>query len=284
MEVMTEFEKRILKKIGRAKEIESEKVVYYSDMHLGTLSVADETLMTKHLIFHSLKWYLDSGYHLVLLGDTFEMAENPNIEEIKNAHDNIMWLFSEFYRQGRLTFIRGNHEEFLKEEDLHFRTSLYDGQTIEWLPNIKIEDAVFDKSILAIHGNEYLARYSTWLNKVIVKLGRFWKWWQLSHHDYHTSESTGWEKADEIDSALNNFAKSQNLHIIAGHTHKCNFKLSNYTNAGTCGVMPRCITGVEHIGNKIYTIKWAEEVDENGNLKVLKTILGEQRIGCLSTM
>ncbi len=278
MKLTKGFQSRVLDKESTAKIINEDKVVYYSDMHLGTLGVADETLMTKHLIFHSLKWYFDNGYHLVLLGDTFEMAENPNIEEIKNAHDDIMWLFSEFYKNDKLTIVRGNHEEYLKEKDLYYRQSNYNGKQIEFLPNIKIEKSVCDKSIWALHGNEYSFSYSTWLNKIIVKLGGLWKWWQLSHHDYHISESTGWEKAEKIDNAFNEFARIYGGHIIAGHTHKCNFNLPHYTNTGSCGVMPRCITGVEHIGDKVYTIKWAENVESDGTMKVERTILGEQEL------
>lgn len=275
---MYNFKKTLLKKFENSASINDEKVVYMSDMHLGDLSAADETIRTKHLIFYALEYYLKNDFTLVLLGDTFELAETPDINKIKNAHDDILWLFSEFHKKGKLFIVKGNHEEFLKEKDLYKRTSLYDGKTIDFLPNVKIYNAVKDKEkVYAFHGNEFFFQYSSFLNKIIVKLGAIWKWWQLSHHDFHTSESTGWEKAEKLDKEYNNFAIELDKHFIVGHTHKCNFVLSNYTNSGSSGVMPRCITCVEHTPNKIDTIKFAEEADDNGFIKINKSILGTQK-------
>ena len=272
---MNNYKRRLQKRIKNATTIDAEKVVYMSDMHLGTLSIADETMMTKHLIFYALKSYFERGFYLVLLGDTFELAENPNIEKIKNAHDDIMWMFSEFYKEGRLTIVRGNHEEFLRNQDLYTRESRYDGKRIDFLPNIKIAKAVKDKNILAIHGHEYYPHFSSFLNKIIVSLGCFWKWWQLSHHDFHTSESTGWQEAEDCDLALNAFAIENDLHIISGHTHKCSFSLYKYKNCGSSGVMPRCITCVEHDSNCIKTVKFAEEAQQDGTIKIVRSVLGE---------
>lgn len=274
---MKRLEKLICKRLKHAKEIKDSKIVFISDMHLGILDNSDETVRTKHLIFNALKYYLDNDYHVVCVGDTFELAENKHIEDIKNAHDNIMWIFSELYNKNKLTIIKGNHEEFLYARELFKRTHQYDGSTVDFLPNIKLENCVIaDTDIIAVHGHEYFFQFSSWLNKVIVSFGVFWKKFQLICSDFTTCESTGWEKASKMDKAFSDLGEKLNKHFIVGHSHKCNFKLPHYTNCGSVGVMPRCITAVEVENNKVSTIKFSEEIDKDNFVKFTRTVIGEQ--------
>ena len=46
------------------------------------------------------------------------MAEKNNIEDIKNIHEDIMWILSEIYYKNNLIIIRGNHDAYLKEKEI----------------------------------------------------------------------------------------------------------------------------------------------------------------------
>lgn len=259
--------------------IDSEKIVFISDMHLGTGDNADETINVQHLIFHALTKYNEEGYKVVLLGDTFELAENHDIEKIKNAHDDIMWILSEINNKGNLIVVRGNHDYMLNSKMLSKRISQYDGKEIDFLTNVPIVDSVLvgDK-IIALHGNQFFKRYSCWINKIIVKLGSFWKKWQLFFKDYHIAEYTGWQEADECQKSFSVYGLTIDKFIIIGHTHKCNFNLPKFSDCGTFGCMPRCITAAEYIDNKVNVVKWSEVIKYNGDVIVEKNILGKNSL------
>lgn len=287
--------KCIKKAIKNAFEIGNKKIVFLSDTHLGANDNADETVNVQHLIFYALKYYYKNDYIVVLLGDTFEMAETHSIEKIKNAHDDIMWILSELHNDKRLVIVKGNHDYKLSEKLLGTRESQYDGSRIEFLKDIKVYDAVKvilpyqTKSVIAMHGNQYFWKYSSWFNKFLVWLGPLWKKYQLHCKDFHIAEYTGWQKADKCQKYFNELGKEKDIHFVIGHTHKTNFKMENLTDCGSFGCMPRCVTCVEFIPDtydtikikndiKLNTYKFAEEVEDDGKVVVKRTLLGTQNL------
>lgn len=51
------------------------KIVIFSDWHLGTGGNNDNSLKNCLYIFEALKYYNENNYLVILLGDTFELAE-----------------------------------------------------------------------------------------------------------------------------------------------------------------------------------------------------------------
>lgn len=264
-----------------------EKFVIVSDTHLGAGDNADESLNVQHLIFYALDQYYKKGYTLILNGDSWELAETHDIEKIKDVHDDIMWILSEFHNDGRLIIVKGNHEEQLTSKMLQYRKSQYDGQQISFLRDVELYDSVQIGDITILHGSQFFKRYSSWLNKVIVWLGPLWKKCQLFFKDYHTAEYTGWQDTVECQTYFSELGKKLKKHFIIGHTHKCNFKLENCTDCGSFGCMPRCITAVEYYPDRknidnLITVKWAvtpRNLELNqGVMVVSKSTLGRQKL------
>lgn len=269
--------KRITKRIKNIFISDTDrKYVFMSDMHLGELDNADQTVFTKHIILYALKKYWNDGYTVVLLGDTFELAEQHNIEKIKNAHADIMDVLHELFKKNQLIIIRGNHDAKLKPVNLYYRTSQTDGKTIEFLKDVIIYDAaLINDEILAVHGHQNSWFYSSWFNNILLWLGPIWRKWQFSHADFHQQEATGWEAADKFDNEWDEYGMKADKYIVAGHSHKCNSK-AYYINAGTAGTMQRCITCVEFADNRISTVKYQEQADMNGIMVINKTDLYEK--------
>ena len=101
---------------------EKDKVAVLSDWHLGTGGNNDNSLKNILYIFEALKYYYENNYTVILLGDIFEIAEKNNIENIKNIHENIMWILTQIYLKNNLVYVRGNHDMYLKEKQLKDRT------------------------------------------------------------------------------------------------------------------------------------------------------------------
>jgi UDP-2,3-diacylglucosamine pyrophosphatase LpxH len=79
------------------KTYNTDKIVVFSDWHLGTGGNNDDSLKNCLYIFEALKYYYENNYLVILLGDTFELAEKNDIEDIKNIHEDIMWILTDIY-------------------------------------------------------------------------------------------------------------------------------------------------------------------------------------------
>jgi len=284
---ISKYVERALKNSNILDPKNGEKFVIVSDTHLGAGDNADESLNVQHLIFYALSQYFKQGYTLVLNGDNWELAETHDIEKIKNAHDDIMWILSEFHNDGRLILIKGNHEEHLTPKKLRYRKSQYDGQQIDFLKDVELYESTQIKDLVVLHGSQFFSKYHSWFNKVLMALGPIWKKWQLFFKDYHIAEYTGWQEADRCQTYFSELGKKLNKHFVIGHTHKCNFKLDNCTDCGSFGCMPRCITAVEYYPDRknfdnLITVKWAvipKDLELNQGVMVTsKTVIGSQKL------
>lgn len=265
---------RIIKKKTYALLDEKYKYVFLSDMHLGCADNADETVQTEHLIKYALQKYLNEDYRVVMLGDTFELAETHDIRKIKNAHSEVMDLFKKLYERGQLFIVKGNHDAYLSVSDLETRFDQKKGEYVSFLDGIELYDAVHIGEVWAMHGHQNRWMYTSWFNKVLITLGSVWSSWQKHHSDFHSKESTGWQARAEFDKEWDLLAKSENAFYIVGHSHEC-FMTDNYANSGTSGVMQKRITATELLdnGELIKNIEFKEVIDTNGYVKVVKNVL-----------
>ena len=262
------------KSLKNCLELKAENVVVYSDLHLGIGNNNDNSLHNQHLLFESLKYYNEEGFKVVLLGDTFELGENKDIQQIFGFHDDIMWMFSEIYKKGNLFIVRGNHDAYITENDFKKRFDHYTMKYIDFLPDIKIYDAIkLNEKHLLIHGHQYKWAYMSWFNKVINKLLRhgyqklefaFWK--------DPTSENVGKNNPSKVDQIYSDWGVKHNIFVIAGHTHSVCFRLPSYMNVGG-GVLPRCLTCVEVQKGFTSSIKWSVQPDTNKFLKIERAVL-----------
>lgn len=92
------------------------KYILMSDCHRGTGTSGDNFLKNQHLYFAALKYYYQSGFTYIELGDGDELWENRKIESIIEVHNNIFWMFSLFHQKKRLYLLYGNHDIIKKKE------------------------------------------------------------------------------------------------------------------------------------------------------------------------
>lgn len=257
------------------KYINSSKVVCLSDLHLGTGTWDDEAMKNNLFLFQALKYYCDNDYIVVLLGDTFELARNKNIEDIKCVHDDLMWLLKQIFDKGNLIIVKGNHDAYLTEKILKTRLDTYTKNQIEFLKEIKLYDSVFlNDKFLMIHGHQTSYLFHGIFNRITNFFCR--------HDIFHTERwfvddptktSLGYEKAGKADLVLKDYADYTNLVIIAGHTHSVKMA-NNYYNDGA-GILNRCISCIEIVDNIPKVYKWSTIVENDGVCKIKKTYLGE---------
>ena len=236
------------------------KYVILSDLHLGIGNNNDNALKNANFLFEALKYYYENGYYVILDGDTFEITENSNIEYIKRAHENIMWILTQIHDAGKLVIIRGNHDMYLTPDMLATRTFSYTKAEIPFLKDVTIYDsAIINTNIIyyIMHGHQVLWQYQPKFNHIMNFLIRYlWAPFEKYMLKDPTSEIGGFENNDTVDKAFAAYGFLHNCIMICGHTHSVQLTTPNYYNIGG-GVMPRCITCAEIIDGKYTPYKWS---------------------------
>jgi UDP-2,3-diacylglucosamine pyrophosphatase LpxH len=246
-----------LKKDSITLENPSKKIVILSDMHLGAGGSADSSLKNNIILYTALQKYYEEDYIIILNGDCFEIAEN-SLDDVKKAHEDLMWLLSKIHEKGHLIILRGNHDYYLKDEDLANRPCSYTKKEVAFLSGIKIKEyckLIFpNKNYIVIHGHQSQLSY-TLFNKIVVFLLRyfvsFFKKWFLKEI---TSETASFAESTKYIKAFEDYT-IDNTTFICGHTHSTYTQGKQYLNDGCC-VYPRSITGIEIDNGEVKFFKW----------------------------
>lgn len=119
------------------------------------------------------------------------------------------------------------------------------------------------------------------MNSTFWKLTRFlvrYFWKPLEHFGVldPTSAAKNYTCKDRIERRLSDYAQSQRMPLIVGHTHRPHLDPAApyYMNAGSC-VHPSCITCLEIEKGKITLVKWTLSVKKDRTLYVAREILSE---------
>ena len=265
------------------------KIIFFSDIHKGDNSYADDFKHNYKIYNHALKDYLKKDYTYIEVGDGIELWENKSFEPIFIAHKRTFNLLELFRRNNRLHMIWGNH-------DMEFKNPLKVEKIIYTFfkpKNLKVKDLLFDlkyheslllnienndKNIFVIHGHQadYM-NYVNWkFNRFFVRY--FWKylqrWFGISDP---TSPAKNYTSLIRVEKKLNKWIiKNNNQMVICGHTHRPRFpdpgELPHF-NDGSC-VHPYSIIGIEIVNLQISLIKWHEHFNEKKQKKeIIKEIL-----------
>ena len=112
------FIKELAKVFAEAPEIKlskTDKIVIFSDMHVGNRGRQDDFVRNSASFMHILEnYYLKNGYTLVLNGDIEEL-QKFSLQKIVARWPELYRLFQQFERRGALYKIAGNHDL-----ELHF--------------------------------------------------------------------------------------------------------------------------------------------------------------------
>lgn len=278
--------KRLTEVFESAEEIEfddNSKFIFFSDVHRGDNSWADDFAHNQNLFFYALQYYLDEGFTYIEIGDGDELWENTDFKNIRRAHSHVFWLMRKFYRDNRLYLIWGNHDMERKdpkkvEETLY---EYYDERLERMEPlfkGIKLHEGLIlrhsgtDDKIFLVHGHQVDPINDRWWKFSRFFVRHFWRHMQIVGVNDPTSPAERYEKRIEVEKRLIEWVEANNQMLIAGHTHRSRFAEEGappYFNDGCC-VHPRCVTGIEINNGVIVLIKWWIRPNDKGMLYVAR--------------
>lgn len=277
--------REVLKTAERIPLTPDSRFIIMSDCHRGDGSWSDNFLKNQNLFFAALNYYYELDYTYIELGDGDELWENRNLETVKSAHSNAFWLMSQFYREGRLHLLYGNHD--IVKKNIRYTNkacSQYycevQKKDVPLFPGLEVKEGLVledsqGRKILLAHGHQGdLLNDTLWvLTRFLVRY--FWKPLELAGFLDPTSAAKNYKKKGKVERRLIHFVEKEQQMLICGHTHRPHFPAKGeapYYNDGSC-VHPRCITAIEVIDSTICLVKWCIFTDEERKLFVNREVL-----------
>lgn len=266
------------------------RYVLMSDCHRGIGNWNDNFLPNQNLFFAALQEYYRCGYTYIELGDGDELWENRDLCQIIQIHSNAFWMMSQFYKNGRMHMLFGNHDKKKKSKKYacgclkeYYCDSCDSSEIlfpeIEVTEGIRLKDEENGIEILLAHGHQ-----GDFINDTVWRLGRFlvrYLWRPLEQIGFKdpTSAAKNYRKKKKVERRLIHWAKEQGIILITGHTHRPVFPRPGeplYFNTGSC-VHPRCITVIEIEDGKIALVKWSVLTRTDKSLYVGREVLEGQK-------
>jgi len=263
------------------------KIIFFSDLHRGDNSYADDFKHNMLIHEHALTDYYKKEYTYIEIGDGIELWENKTFAPIYMAHKKSFELLKLFQEKKRLFLLWGNHDmefrdpifveklrnKYFLPKNIAAKNILFNLKYYESLL-LKIEE--LDKNIFILHGHQadYM-NYRHWkFNRFFVRY--FWKymqkWFGISDP---TSPAKNYSGLIKVEKKLNKWiVKNNNQMIICGHTHRPRFPDPGdipHFNDGSC-VHPNSIIGIEIVDLHISLIKWHEYQNQNTGKKEIKKV------------
>ncbi len=198
---------KIFMKVPRLNINESEKIVIFSDIHLGNGGRGDDFKKNSGLFKFVLEnYYLRNNYKLVLNGDIEDLYKYP-IKKVVRAWPEVFQLFEEFRKRNHLYKIVGNHDYELV--DLK-----YPDINKNILRGLKLNFK--NDTIFVYHGHQTSDFFDTY-NKLSVYIVRFLVNPLKIKNTTFTLNS---KKIFNTELRSYKFAANKKIISIIGHTHK----------------------------------------------------------------
>ena len=208
----------------REIDIESARLVVFSDQHKGTRDGADDFFRCERAYNAALAYYLEAGYDLYVLGDVEELWENPP-EPVLGAYDETLALEAEFHRQGRYVRFWGNHDDQWRYEDQvekHLRPTFPGLRVLEALRLRVLRQADELGLIFLAHGHQGTSESErfAWVSRLFVRY--VWRPIQRRLNIAIATPATDWELRETHEQAMLAWASSHTSKpvLITGHTHR----------------------------------------------------------------
>lgn len=289
-------QKRISRAYQTARRVsfdDNSKFIIFSDCHRGDNSFADDFANNRNIYFHALDHYFSAGFTYCELGDGDEMWENIEFKSIFEAHKNVFELMRQFFEEGRLYRLVGNHDmvyqnERFVEKNMYQYFNKVTGNEEPLFPGIKFTEGLIlehqdsGQELFMMHGHQ-----ADWMNYRGWKFNRFmvralWRQLQIFGIGDPTSPAKNYKELIKVERRTKKWiTDNKNIFTITGHTHRPRFPEPGdiaYFNDGSC-VHPRSITGLEIENGEITLIKWQISTTKDGTLKVIRKLLeGPQKL------
>lgn len=238
--------------------MEKVKTIFISDVHLGTRSCKDDSLIS------FLKYY--SPEKLILVGDIIDGWRMKSSLYWTNGHNKIIKQILKMSKNCEVIYVTGNHDEFLRD------------YTPFQLGGISIMDSyIHNGDTLVIHGDEFdgIIKYHKWLaflgdisytlllrinvlfNKIRHKFG-FGYWSLSSYLKYKVKSAVNFIYQFE-DSVSAECDKKGYKRVICGHIHHAEIKKIGKIEYCNCGDwVESCTAIVERKENQYEIVRWEE--------------------------
>ena len=277
---------RIFKNAKHISFNNNDRLVFFSDVHRGNNSWADEFAPNETIYLYALQHYYDSGFTYVEVGDGDELLKFKYVEPIRVAHEQVYRLLKKFQQKRRLHYIFGNHDDEYRRSDLpHFRPTrifntnfddpkiIFCGFKVQEGLVFKHEESNVELFVFHGHQGDDLFHRFIWLSRVLLRA--FWRPLQLLGLQDPSSVAQNIYKRQKVEEELIKWSADHKQPILCGHTHQERFPKSGaapYFNDGSC-VHPRWITCIEIEDGEISLIRWRIKPDKKGRLVVKRNIL-----------
>ena len=184
-----------------------DKIVIFSDIHLGNGGYQDDFKQNSQLFSSVLKeYYLKKNYKLILNGDIEELYKF-RISKIVQSWKNIFELFEEFRIKNNLIKIFGNH-------DFELHRKFFYPNSLNLLESIILN--YFGDKIFIYHGHQN-SHYFEDYNLLSSWFGRF----ILNPIGYKNISLSANDKSKfETEKHAYQFASKMKIVSILGHTHR----------------------------------------------------------------
>jgi UDP-2,3-diacylglucosamine pyrophosphatase LpxH len=272
-----------------SKEIpitDNSKLVFFSDCHRGYGDGVDNFAKNHNAYVSALRHYYRLGFIYFELGDGDELWAYRDFRPVVEAHSRVFKELMRFYQDGRLYLLYGNHDH-VKKSGKWVRINLhrhYDDReccAVPMFPGIVIYEGLVlnhlesGGKILLLHGHQ-----ADFFNYTLAPLAKFlvryvWRPLEAIGVKDPTSASINRSKKRMLERILSDWAKKENVMLVAGHSHRTMFPKPGetpYFNDGCC-VHPRHITAIEIEAGLITLVKWSVEARPDGILQVQRKIL-----------
>ncbi len=199
------------------------KIVILSDHHRGRRDGADDFLNNEVTYQKALKYYLEQDYTLLLLGDVEEFWENP-FELVIKKYKEVLALEKQFYDQGKLLRIWGNHDDIwqVKSYINKYLGSVLPG--IDVYESIKLDLLDGEKSlgkILFVHGHQGTAASSRFAGISRFFVRYVWRYIQKWFNIPLSTPANNIRLKSQHDMIMFDWANKRCEEIlICGHTHQ----------------------------------------------------------------
>lgn len=246
-----------------ALNLHKDRYIILSDLHKGNgQSKADDFIHNHALYCRALEYYLHHNYHLILNGDIEENWKTDPADIVDAYGDTVYALEHEFLKQSPHHYLRiwGNHDtEWANPTlvDTYLKPILK--RPLQVHPGVMLGDNIF-----IVHGHQGDPRSDqyAWVTRPFVRYG--WRHLQNVFKMSLNRHASNSRHFFDREHHLFQWAKSNHLLMIAGHTHRPMFRLRplgygpsapHYLNAGAC-THTNGITGIEIDRGEIRLIRW----------------------------
>jgi UDP-2,3-diacylglucosamine pyrophosphatase LpxH len=197
----------VYNKATKVKITDKDKLVFFSDLHMGNGGKNDDFLSNSDLFLDTLRnYYYPSDYSLVLNGDIEEL-QRYSLEKIKKRWKEVFNVFQKFNAKERFYKTIGNHDILL----LGTKKNEYD------LP-VK-ESFIFqykNNDIFVFHGHQASKRYQEYNKLVGYSLKYIAN--PLRIKNYSVAHDS--RKKYRIEQKAYQYSSFRKIASIIGHTHR----------------------------------------------------------------